>query len=104
EAVFRNATPTCIACHSTAPGANMAGPTLAGLTARAQEILNSPDYKGKATDVEGYIRESIVDPSIYLVPGQMYSAEGVSFMPANYGNDLTEEQLDQLVAYLGSLR
>jgi nitric oxide reductase subunit C len=54
--------------------------------------------------VEAYIRESIVTPSRHLVTGKMYSANGVSFMPDTYGKDLTPEQIDQLVAYLGSLR
>ena len=104
QAVFRTATPTCVACHSTAPGVNLAGPTLAGLVTRTETLLKSGDYKGKATDVEGYIRESIVEPSAHLVPGQMYSANGTSFMPTTYGNDLSAEQLDQLVAYLATLK
>lgn len=104
EALFRTATPACSACHSTAPGVNLAGPTLAGLAARAALTLKSPDYKGKATTVEEFIHESIVEPSAYLHPGAMYSANGVSFMPTTYAKDLTPEQLDQLVAYLGSFK
>lgn len=104
QAVFRTATPTCVACHSTAPGVDLAGPTLAGLATRTEELLNSPDYKGKAKDLEGYIREAIVEPSAHLVPGPMYSANGTSFMPTTYGNDLSAEQLDQLVAYLATLK
>jgi nitric oxide reductase subunit C len=34
----------------------------------------------------------------------MYSAGGTSFMPNRYAEDLTEEQIDFLVAYLASLR
>ena len=59
---------------------------------------------GKAKDVEGYIRESIEHPSAYVVPGAMYSANGQSFMPATYVNDLKPEQIDQLVAYLASFK
>lgn len=103
-ALFNQAVPPCNACHSTAPGVNMAGPTLAGIAARAEEIIRSPDYRGEATDVEGFIRESIVNPSIYLAPGAMYSANGVSFMPDTYGKDLTPEQIDQLTAFLATLR
>lgn len=104
EALFRSATPSCTACHSIAPGVNMAGPSLAGLSMRAKEILESGEYKGKAKDVEGFIRESIVAPSAHLTPGPMYSANGVSFMPNTYGKDLKPEQIDQLVAYLATLR
>jgi nitric oxide reductase subunit C len=104
QALFRNSAPACSACHSTAPDVNMAGPTMSGLVERAQEILASPDYQGEATDVEGYIRESIVNPSAYLVPGAMYSAAGTSFMPNTYVDNMSEEEIDQLVAYLTSLK
>ena len=102
--IFRTATPACNACHSTAPGANMAGPTLAGLATRAEKIIASEDYTGEATDVEGYIRESIVTPSAHLVSGAMYSANGTSLMPTGYDQSLTEKQLDHLTAYLASLK
>lgn len=104
EYIFRTAMPSCNACHSTAPGADMAGPSLAGLSARAEQILASDEYEGDAEDVAGYIREAIVAPSAYLVPGQMYSANGVSFMPTGYGESLTDEQLEQLTAYLMTLK
>lgn len=104
EHVFRSATPACNACHSTAPGANMAGPTLAGIASRAAELVGSDLYKGNAKNVEGYIRESIVSPSIHLIPGDMYSANGTSFMPIGYEETLTAEQLDNLIAYLATFK
>lgn len=104
EKVFRSATPACAACHSIAPGVNMAGPSLAGVKARTEALLQSGQYKGKASDVAGYLHESIAEPSAHLVPGAMYSADGTSFMPTTYGKDLTPAQIDQLVAYLSSLR
>lgn len=104
ERVFRSAAPACTACHSTAPGVNMAGPSLAGLVARTSTLLSGAEYKGGSTDVEGYIRESVVSPSAHVVPGAMYSANGQSFMPNTYGKDLTPDQISQLVAYLTSLK
>jgi nitric oxide reductase subunit C len=104
EAVFRSAAPACAACHSIAPGVNMAGPSLAGLSSRAQQLLASGEYKGKAKDPAGYIRESIVEPSAHVVPGAMYSAKGVSFMPTTYADQLTPAQIEQLTAYLSSLK
>ena len=104
EKVFRSATPACTACHSISPGVNMAGPSLAGLAERTQKLLASGDYKGKAKDLSSYIHESIVEPSAHVVPGAMYSADGVSFMPTTYGKDLTPAQIDQLAAYLSSLK
>lgn len=104
EKWFRTAVPACMACHSTSPGVNMAGPSLAGVKARSEALLASSDYKGKATDVSGYLHESIQEPSAHLVPGAMYSGEGTSFMPNTYAKDLTPEQIDELVAYLSSLK
>ena len=104
ENLFHTVTPACNACHSTRPGADMAGPSLAGLGARAAEVIESPDYQGEADDASAYIRESILDPSAHLVSGAMYSANGVSFMPATYAEALSEEQLEHLTAYLESFR
>ena len=104
EKIFRSATPACAACHSIAPGVNMAGPSLAGLAARTEALLVSGSYKGKAKDLAGYIHESIAEPSAHIVPGPMYSANGVSFMPTTYAKDLTPAQIDQLAAYLSSLK
>ncbi len=103
QSLFRPVAPACVACHSIAEGVNMAGPSLAGIGARAKSRIASAEYKGQAKDAAGYIRESIMNPSAYTVPGTMYSANGQSFMPATYAKDLTPEQIDQLVAYLASL-
>ena len=104
EKIFRSATPACAACHSIAPGVNMAGPSLSGLAARTETLLASGSYKGKAKDLAGYIHESIAEPSAHIVPGAMYSANGVSFMPTTYVKDFAPAQIDQLAAYLSSLK
>lgn len=104
EALFRTVSPACNACHSIAPGVNLAGPTLAGIATRAEQTIASPEYKGSADSVESYIRESIRKPSAYLHPGDMYSADGTSFMPNTYGETLTDEQIDQLAAYLATFK
>ena len=104
QALFRTATPACNACHSLLPGADQAGPSLAGVATRAQQTLAAGSYTGKAKDVEGYLREAITDPGAYIVPGAMYSAGGVSFMPNTFGKDLTPEQVTQLAAYLATFK
>lgn len=104
EKVFRDTTPTCTACHSIEPGQDGAGPTLAALGTRAEEIIASDDYNGEATTAEEYIRESIIDPSKYLVPGDKYATGTMSLMPATYGKTLTDEELDNLVEYLLTLK
>ena len=104
ENLFGTAVPVCTACHSLQPGVQLAGPSMAGMAGRAAQTIASPDYTGSATDVESYIRESIVTPSAHLVPGAMFSAEGTSFMPNTYADTLTEEQVDQLAAFLASMK
>lgn len=104
ENLFRTASPACTACHSTQPGVTMAGPSLAGIGAQAEKIISGPDYTGQAKDAAGYIRESITHPSAYVVPGAMFSANGTSFMPEGYASSLTDEQLQQITAYLLSLK
>lgn len=104
QALFRAAMPGCSVCHSLSPGVNLAGPSLAGLGTRAADAVAAPGYRGKAKDAAGYIRESIVTPSTHLVAGPTYSANGRSFMPDIYGRDLKPQQIDQLVAYLSTIR
>lgn len=104
ENLFHTVTPACNACHSMQPGADMAGPSLAGIATRAAEVIASPEYAGEAEDVEAYILESIRTPSAYLVPGAMYSANGTSFMPNTYPETLADEDIEALAAYLASFR
>lgn len=104
EVLFRQTPPGCTACHSTAPGVTLAGPSLAQIGRRAEATVADPAYTGSATDAEGYIRESIVSPSAHIVANPAFSSEGRSLMPANYSEALTPEQIDNLVAYLVTLR
>ncbi len=104
DALFHSTPPACFACHSVAAGVNLAGPSLAGLGARAASVIAAPDYKGSAKSAAEFIRESIVKPSAHLFPGSMYSANGVSFMPSSFATDLTPEQIDSLIAYLQSIK
>ncbi len=104
ERVFRSAQPACTSCHSIVAGVNMAGPSLAGAGERAAATFTSGNYKGEAKDVDGYLREAITHPSAHIAAGGMYGANGVSFMPATYRDTLTQEQIDQVVAYLMTLK
>lgn len=63
ERLFHSISPACNACHLVAPEVNMAGRSLAGVASCAEKTIASPDYEGKAKDVDGYIRESIMNPS-----------------------------------------
>jgi nitric oxide reductase subunit C len=39
-----------------------------------------------------------------VVPGPTYSTDSHSIMPGNFAKELKPEQIDQLVAYLASLK
>lgn len=104
RALFNATPPACAACHSIAPGVQLVGPTMAGLATTAAERIRGSDYHGTAKDAAAYIRESIVDPNAHVLKGLTYEAGGRSLMPADYGQTLTGEQIDQIVAYLVTLR
>jgi nitric oxide reductase subunit C len=97
----------CSSCHDVSkpfPG-GVIGPNLGNIATEAARIVQSPDYHGQATDAAGYIRESILDPNAYIVPGDVYhSADGQSVMPKDFGTTLTASQIDDLIAYLLTLK
>jgi nitric oxide reductase subunit C len=101
--LFRRPVPGCFACHSTAPGVSLVGPTMAGISARATLAMRDPGYRGSSTTTEAYIRESILSPSAHIAPGGNYSSEGRSLMPSNFGEMLEPGEVDALVAYLSTL-
>ncbi|HUF10110.1 MAG TPA: cytochrome c [Rhodothermales bacterium] len=106
ESLFRDPAVACQACHATRAGVTQAGPTLAGISTRAAEIVKNPDYAGSADDAEGFIRESILEPSTHLAPGENFaiSPGGLSLMPGDYASRLSDEQINHLVAYLMTFR
>ncbi|MEO7272044.1 MAG: cytochrome c [Vicinamibacterales bacterium] len=104
QALFARSPPACFSCHSTQPGVQLVGPSLAGVGARAAELQNGPGYTGAANTPGDYIRESILHPSAYVVPGATFSAGGQSIMPAVYQDMLTPADIDHLVAYLVTLK
>jgi len=101
---FNATPPACGACHSISPGVNLVGPSLAGIATMATTRLQAPDYRGSAKDVAAYIRESIVDPNAHVLTGPTYAAGGRSLMPSDYAQTLKPEQVDQIVAYLLTLK
>ncbi len=98
ETLFSQATigannaPGCITCHSLEPDVVIVGPSQAGLATRAETRV-------AGQTAEQYIRESIVNPNAHIVEG---FTEGVMYQ--NYAQDLTEEQIDDLVAYTLTLK
>ena len=104
QVLFRTTPPGCFACHSTTTGVKLVGPSLAGIGATAAQRIADPDYHGTATDAESYIRESIVAPNAYVLAGPTYAASGQSLMPSGFDRALTPKQVDDLVAYLMTLK
>jgi nitric oxide reductase subunit C len=105
QALFRASPPACFTCHSTSPGIVLAGPSLAGMATRAEEVVEAEKYTGSATTAEEYVRESIVEPHAHITEGpDFFAVNGRSIMPDNYDTTLTPEQIEHLVAYLMSLR
>jgi nitric oxide reductase subunit C len=104
QTLYRKTPPSCFACHSTATGVNIVGPSLAGISTTAAQRIADPSYRGNATDAASYIRESILDPNAFVLQGTTYSSAGKSLMPTGFDVALTPEQVDQLVAYLMTLK
>ncbi len=82
----------CVACHTiTGVSTGTLGPVLDGLATRAGDTV-------AGLTAEEYIRQSILEPSAFVVEG---FNDGV--MPATFGTLLTEEQIENLIAFLLTL-
>jgi nitric oxide reductase subunit C len=93
----------CASCHDIThplPGGAVC-PNLGNIATEAARIIRQAGYRGRAKDAAGYIRESIIDPNAYIVPGANYrQADGTSVMPGDFARTLTPAQIDDLVAFL----
>jgi len=87
-----NAAPGCATCHSLEPGKTLVGPSHAGIATKAASVV-----PGKSA--EDYLRESIVTPDAHVTEGFI---SGVMYQ--NYGKDLTEQEINDLVAFLMTLK
>jgi cytochrome c oxidase subunit 2 len=83
---------SCATCHREGDGPATRGPSLAGLYGKTVELAGG----GRAVADADYIRESIVDPQARVTAGWQ------PIMPT-YRGQVTEEQLNALVAYVRSL-
>lgn len=86
--------PGCSSCHMLGQNTTV-GPSLTGIAQLAEERIADSSYTGNATTAAEYIRESILDPDLYVVDG--YTS---GLMYGFYSEDLTEEQVEMLVDYL----
>jgi cytochrome c oxidase subunit 2 len=81
----------CVTCHG------VTAPSLAGLYGREEEVVLPSGRRQRVKVDEGYLRESILDSGAAVV------VDYKPIMPS-FRNQLSEEQLLQLVAYIKSLR
>ena len=86
-----NFAPGCVTCHSLEEGVTLVGPSHYQMGARAEGVV-------AGESAEEYLHRSIVEPNVHITDG---FAEGVMYQ--FYGDDLTDQEIDDLVAYLLSL-
>ncbi len=84
----------CVACHSQ-DGTVIVGPTWSGL---ADSTVTLADGSTVLADAD-YLVNSILEPNAQVHEG---FSEGI--MPPNFAESLTTEQIDQLVAFIQSLK
>lgn len=96
----------CGSCHRV-PGipnaSGVIGPNLSDVSMSAMEHFKSGSYKGKETTAEGYIRESILDPNLYIAPTCPNGACPANVMPATLKDSLTTDEINSIVKYLSGL-
>ena len=81
----------CRLCHSIKPDEVIVGPSLAGIATRAATRV-------PGMSAEEYIRQSITHPDAYIVPGFDNK------MPSYISEGLSQQDLDDLVAFLMTLK
>lgn len=82
----------CQICHSLQPGVQLVGPSLAGVGTRAETRV-------PGLTAEAYLMQSLVEPNAYIVEGFQAGQ-----MRPDLAETLTQQELDDLVAFLLTLR
>jgi mono/diheme cytochrome c family protein len=82
---------TCSTCHDTRQGITIVGPSLRGIAERAGTRV--PDQ-----DADTYLHNSILNPKAFVVPGFN------PVMPETFNRVLNPQQIEDLVAYLKTLK
>ncbi len=84
----------CIACH-TIDGKASVGPTWKSLFEHDVELVSGGPVKAD----EAYLKESITNPNAKVVKGF-----APNLMPATFGNSLKPDEIDQIIAYIKTLK
>ena len=80
--------PGCITCHSLEADVVLVGPSHAGLGARAETAIDG-------MTAEEYLIQSIKEPDAHITEG---FTSGVMYQ--NYGQDIPNSQINDIVAFL----
>jgi mono/diheme cytochrome c family protein len=109
----------CMACHSVTPDElRLIGPGLHNVAVRAETYPadaygpQGPGAGGGQNQTEThaggvayeYIRASIINPARFIAPTKEGDAPWALQMPVGFGDLLTEQQLNDVIAYLISLQ
>jgi hypothetical protein len=89
----------CAVCHiqgAFGPRFETAG-GLPSILERGELRIADPAYEGSASTNREYIIESVLLPEVYVIPG-----EWVEKMPTDYADSLTEQDLADIMAWLGT--
>jgi len=92
QSIGSASSPGCVTCHSMEEGVTLVGPSHAGVGSRAGTLV-------AGMSAEEYLKESIVEPNAHIVDG---FSPGVMYQ--NYAKELSDEQIDALVAYMLTLK
>jgi mono/diheme cytochrome c family protein len=84
--------PACSSCHSLEPDVTLVGPSLDKIGAQAGARV-SGESAGE------YLRKAVVEPNAFVVEGF-----APNLMPGTYATQLSEQQIDDLVAYMLTLK
>ncbi len=93
--------PTCISCHYDDKDEVKVGPALSDIGIHG--VMHAAE---QGQDVVTFLRTSIISPNANLMtdPTHIFAVNGMSLMYQDYGKDLTEQQTDDLIAYLLTLK
>jgi cytochrome c oxidase subunit 2 len=90
----------CASCHST-DGSKIVGPTFKGLFGREETLIDGT----KVTVDEAYIKESILNPDAKIVAGfESSPGSKTSVMPKNFGEKLSDEQINDIIEWIKTLK
>lgn len=84
--------PGCITCHSLEEGVTLIGPSLAGIGSRAGSTV-------EGQTVDEYLRDAIIKPDDHVVDGFV-----AGVMPEQIAKELSDDELNHIVAYLMTLK